>query len=40
MQDVFFFTKEAIDTYFQGGAFPVTIVGAVLRAQKPTRTVP
>ena len=40
MQDVFFFTKEAIDTYFQGGAFPVTIVGAVLRAQKPTGTVP
>jgi SAM-dependent methyltransferase len=40
MQDVFFFTKEAIDTYFQGGAFPVTIVGALLRAQKPTRTVP
>jgi len=35
MQDVFFFTKEAIDTYFRGGAFPVTIVGAALRATKP-----
>ncbi len=28
MQDVFFFTKEAIDTYFKGRAFPITIVGA------------
>jgi ubiquinone/menaquinone biosynthesis C-methylase UbiE len=35
MQDVFFFTKEAIDTYFHGRAFPVTIVGAVLRGRKP-----
>jgi ubiquinone/menaquinone biosynthesis C-methylase UbiE len=35
MQDVFFFTKEAIDTYFRGRAFPITIVGAVARARKP-----
>jgi ubiquinone/menaquinone biosynthesis C-methylase UbiE len=35
MQDVFFFTKEAIDTYFHGGAFPITIVGAVVRGRKP-----
>ncbi|HSZ82524.1 MAG TPA: class I SAM-dependent methyltransferase, partial [Polyangia bacterium] len=30
MQDVFFFTKEAIDTYFKGTAFPITIVGAAV----------
>jgi len=35
MQDVFFFTKEAIDTYFRGRAFPITIVGAVVRGRKP-----
>jgi ubiquinone/menaquinone biosynthesis C-methylase UbiE len=35
LQDVFFFTKEAIDTYFRGRAFPVTIVGAALRGRKP-----
>jgi ubiquinone/menaquinone biosynthesis C-methylase UbiE len=35
MQDVFFFTKEAIDTYFHGGAFPITIVGSALKARKP-----
>jgi ubiquinone/menaquinone biosynthesis C-methylase UbiE len=34
MQDVFFFTKEAIDTYFRGRAFPITIVGAVARGRK------
>jgi ubiquinone/menaquinone biosynthesis C-methylase UbiE len=37
MQDVFFFTKEAIDTYFHGRAFPITIVGALLRGKKPDR---
>jgi ubiquinone/menaquinone biosynthesis C-methylase UbiE len=31
MQDIFFFTKEAIDTYFKGTAFPVTIVGAAIK---------
>jgi len=36
MQDVFFFTKEAIDTYFRGRAFPITIVGAVARGRKPS----
>jgi ubiquinone/menaquinone biosynthesis C-methylase UbiE len=35
MQDVFFFTKEAIDTYFHGAAFPITIVGAVIKGRKP-----
>jgi ubiquinone/menaquinone biosynthesis C-methylase UbiE len=35
MQDLFFFTKEAIDTYFHGRAFPITIVGAVARGRKP-----
>jgi ubiquinone/menaquinone biosynthesis C-methylase UbiE len=35
MQDVFFFTKEAIDTYFKGTAFPVTIVGAAIKGRKP-----
>jgi ubiquinone/menaquinone biosynthesis C-methylase UbiE len=35
MQDVFFFTKEAIDTYFHGRVFSVTIVGAVVRGRKP-----
>jgi ubiquinone/menaquinone biosynthesis C-methylase UbiE len=35
MQDLFFFTKEAIDTYFRGTTFPVTIVGAVVTGRKP-----
>jgi ubiquinone/menaquinone biosynthesis C-methylase UbiE len=35
MQDVFFFAKEAIDTYFRGRAFAVTIVGAAARGRKP-----
>jgi ubiquinone/menaquinone biosynthesis C-methylase UbiE len=35
MQDVLFFTKEAIDAYFHGAAFPITIVGAVAKARKP-----
>jgi SAM-dependent methyltransferase len=34
MQDVFFFTKEAIDTYFERSAFAVTIVGAACRGRK------
>jgi hypothetical protein len=38
MQDVFFFTKEAIDTYFKGTAFPITIVGAALKGRKPAST--
>ncbi|HSY38075.1 MAG TPA: methyltransferase domain-containing protein [Polyangia bacterium] len=34
MQDVFFFTKEAIDTYFKDRVFAVTIVGAVVTGRK------
>ena len=34
MQDVFFFTKEAIDAYFKGRAFAVTVVGAVVTGWK------
>ena len=34
MQDAFFFTKEAIDTYFKGRPFAVTIVGAVAWGDK------
>ena len=40
MQDVFFFTKEAIDTYFRGRAFPVTIVGACVSGRKATTAAP
>jgi ubiquinone/menaquinone biosynthesis C-methylase UbiE len=35
MQDAFFFTKEAIDAYFKGRPFAVTIVGAVVTGRKP-----
>jgi ubiquinone/menaquinone biosynthesis C-methylase UbiE len=34
MQDLFFFTKEAIDTYFRGTTFPVTIAGGVVTGRK------
>jgi SAM-dependent methyltransferase len=34
MQDIFFFTKEAIDTYFKDRVFAVSIVGAVVGGQK------
>jgi ubiquinone/menaquinone biosynthesis C-methylase UbiE len=34
MQDIFFFTKEAIDAYFEGTVFPVTVVGAVVKGRK------
>jgi ubiquinone/menaquinone biosynthesis C-methylase UbiE len=34
MQDAFFFTKEAIDTYFKGRPFAVSVVGAVAWGQK------
>ena len=34
MQDVFFFTKEAIDTYFKDRVFAVTIAAAVVRGEK------
>jgi ubiquinone/menaquinone biosynthesis C-methylase UbiE len=34
MQDAFFFTKEAIDSYFKGRPFAVTVVGAAVWGQK------
>lgn len=34
MQDVFFFTKEAIDTYFKGRPFAVTVLGAAVTGQR------
>ena len=34
MQDVFFFTKEAIDTYFKDRVFAVTIIGAAVTGRK------
>jgi ubiquinone/menaquinone biosynthesis C-methylase UbiE len=34
MQDAFFFTKEAIDTYFKGRPFAITVVGAAAWGQK------
>ncbi len=37
MQDVFFFTKEAIDTYFKGRPFAVTAVGAAVAGQRPQK---
>jgi SAM-dependent methyltransferase len=35
MQDVFLFVKEAIDAYFLGAAFPVTMVVGCLKAEQP-----
>jgi SAM-dependent methyltransferase len=34
MQDIFFFTKEAIDTYFKDRVFAVTIAAAAVRGEK------
>jgi SAM-dependent methyltransferase len=34
MQDAFFFTKEAIDTYYKGRPFAVTIVGAAVTGRR------
>jgi ubiquinone/menaquinone biosynthesis C-methylase UbiE len=34
MQDVFFFTKEAIDTYFKGRVFAISVVGAAVTGTK------
>jgi len=34
MQDAFFFTKEAIDAYFKGRPFAITVVGAVAWGEK------
>ena len=35
MQDVFFFVKEAIETYFSGMVFPLTMVIGCLQGTKP-----
>jgi SAM-dependent methyltransferase len=35
MQDIFFFTKESIDTYFKGRVFAVGVVGAAASGRKP-----
>jgi ubiquinone/menaquinone biosynthesis C-methylase UbiE len=35
MQDIFWFIKEAIDAYFGGRAFSVTVVAGCLRGRKP-----
>ena len=35
MQDVFFFVKEAIDAYFLGAAFPVSMVVGCVRGERP-----
>ena len=34
MQDVFFFVKEAIETYFSGMVFSVTMVVGLLQGSK------
>jgi ubiquinone/menaquinone biosynthesis C-methylase UbiE len=34
MQDVFFFTKEAIDTYFRGRPFAVTVMAAAVKGTR------
>jgi SAM-dependent methyltransferase len=40
VQDAFFFVKEAIDTYYKGSAFAVTIVGAAVKGWKPIPAAP
>jgi hypothetical protein len=35
MQDTFFFVKEAIDTYFAGSVFPVTLALGCVTATRP-----
>jgi ubiquinone/menaquinone biosynthesis C-methylase UbiE len=35
MQDIFFFTKEALDAYFRRTVFSITVVGAAVKARKP-----
>lgn len=34
MQDVFFFVKEAIETYFSGSVFPVTMLVGLLQGER------
>jgi len=38
MQDIFFFVKQAIDTYFDGRVFSVTIAGACVKGRKKLAT--
>lgn len=38
MQDIFFFTKEAIDTYFRRSPFAVTVVAAAMVGRKAPRS--
>ena len=38
MQDIFFFVKQAIDTYFEGRVFSVTIAGGCVRGRKKIAT--
>jgi hypothetical protein len=40
MQDVFFFVKEAIETYFSGTVFPVSMVVGCLRGTRPAAAPP
>jgi hypothetical protein len=35
MQDIFFFTKEAIDAYFTRSVFSVTVVAGAIKGRKP-----
>jgi ubiquinone/menaquinone biosynthesis C-methylase UbiE len=35
MQDIFFFTKEALDAYFKGMVLPMTVVGATVTGRRP-----
>jgi SAM-dependent methyltransferase len=37
MQDIFFFTKEALDAYFAGMALPMTVLGGTAKGRKPVR---
>ena len=38
MQDIFFFVKQALDTYFEGRVFSVTIAGACVKGWKKLAT--
>ena len=40
MQDVFFFVKEAIETYFAGAVFPLGLVIGCLQGRKPVPAAP
>ena len=40
MQDVFFFVKEAIETYFSGTVFPITMVIGCVAGTRPASVRP